>query len=250
MLSLPALLSLLGSVHLSEIQANPPSGLPEFVELAGSPGDVLTGWSLRSGEVQAVLGPVVLGGSGLLVVASDCPRLQERFPGGGIPCASPSRWPRLAGAADHLALVDPDGLATDSVSWSEAMNGRWEAGATLERDGLGGWRLDASTPGGTPGWIPTARAASGALSIGLPRRTFLPGQIGTILLEAPQEVVLELYDLGRRRRATLHRGLPPQRGAVEWDGRVEGRALEAGVYVLLARSGESMARAWIAVGAP
>lgn len=244
----------------SEIQANPASGIPEWVEIEGQAGLDLSNWTLDDGSVFRKLGKgASIPAGGVLVLCRDCEALREAWPGVSIPCASTEGWNSLSVDSDAVVLRDSNRAKMDSVRWNHRTWGDWPAGRSRERTSLAAPAEDPSSwvastaPGGTPGWIP-ARISPGfaGLAVAPESRVVLPGRENRIDLAAPagQRVVLELYDLSRRRISVLWNAEAPPEGWFPWDGLAGGRNLSPGVYVLLARCGNDSRKAWIAVGKP
>ncbi|HNY30924.1 MAG TPA: lamin tail domain-containing protein [Fibrobacteria bacterium] len=259
MFPFPAILALVAAVRLSEIQANPQEGLPEFVELSGTPGRCLAGWSLSDATRRRVFpDSSAIAASGLLVVSPDCRSLREAWAGADIPCVQPSSWGRLSAGSDLLVLRDSLGTVTDSVHWSEKNWGAWPRGKSRVRtspDAPGSdplsWRISRAELGASPGWIeafPEETGSSFALEI--PRRTMHPGTPFAMVVRSEAPVRLELFDLARRPAGIVFDGTPPVDGRIVWDGKVAGRNPTPGVYLLLARCGGGIRREWIAVGKP
>lgn len=80
----------------------------------------------------------------------------------------------------------------------------------------------------------------------------IPGAENRIALsgQAGSKVLLEVYDLARRRIAVLWNGEPPPEGEVVWSARANGRNLTPGVYALRASGATGSVAAWVAVGVP
>lgn len=259
MFPLPAILALSAAVRLSEIQASPPAGLPEFIELSGAPGTRLSGWSLTDAEVRRPL-PVgaALPASGVLVISPDCRAIREAWAGVDIPCAQVASWGRLSVEADLVVLRDSLGGVADSVQWSAKAWGEWPRGKSRVRvsEPLPGsepasWRTSRASLGASPGWLePPEEAAAGAFVLEAVRKAVHPGERSLLRLRATGIVRVEIFDLARRRLGVLLDGEPPAAGVLEWDGRVDGRNLTPGVYLVLATCGMDSRREWIAVGKP
>jgi hypothetical protein len=262
--ALVALLSLFFSASIgaifSEIQANPASGVPEWVEIEGQAGHDLSKWTLDDGSVfRRIPNGTGIPAGGVLVLSRDCVALRTAWSGASIPCATPEGWNQLSVDSDAVVLRDSTGVKMDSVRWNHRSWGDWPAGRSRERisalapsDDPASW-VASTAPGGTPGWIPAAVSPGlSGLSVSPERRVVVPGNENRIDLSAPagQRVVLELYDLSRRRIAVLWNATAPPEGWFAWDGRSGSRNLSPGVYALLARCGGDSRKAWIAVGKP
>jgi len=248
------------AVSFSEIQAAPPTGTPEWVEIAAAAGTDLGGWTLDDG-VSAKSFPAgsTVPAGGILVATSDCAGLRAGWPGTAIPCATLSGWNRLSTDSDQVVLRDLAGRAIDSVAWTSRRWGSWPTGCTRERGDLGSRACDPSNwfastlPGGTPGWIPTGLGRGiGGLRAEPRTKVAVPGRSNILDVSGPagRNLRVELCDLRRRRLAVLWDALPPSDGVVEWDARAEGRNLAPGVYGLLAAAGSEMVRTWVVVGKP
>jgi hypothetical protein len=259
MFPLPAILALVAAVRLSEIQASPGAGLPEFIELSGAPGTRLEGWSLWDEEVRRPLPPgSFLPASGVLVVSSDCRGLREAWAGVDIPCAQSASWGRLSMESDMVVLHDSAGNTTDSVQWSAKTWGEWPRGRSRVRvagSGAGteavSWRTSRASLGASPGWIePPEESTLDPFVLEAVRQVVRPGGRNLLRLRASGRVRLEVFDLARRSLGVVFDGLAPAQGVLEWDGRVAGRNLTPGVHVLVASSGPDLRRIWVAVGRP
>lgn len=259
MFPFPAILALWASVRLSEIQASPPAGLPEFIELSGPPGTRLRGWSLGDGSSRRPLPDgATLPASGILVVSSDCRAIREAWAGVDIPCSQSASWARLSVEADLVVLRDSLGNVADSVQWSSRNWGEWPRGRSRERISFCGagsdpdcWRISRAIQGATPGWIESTEDAVAEGFVFEPvRRAVHPGGRNPLGVRASASVRVEIFDLARRSLGAVFEGEPPATGAIEWDGKIGGRNLTPGVYLLLATCGPQSRRAWIAVGKP
>ncbi|MBK9578156.1 MAG: lamin tail domain-containing protein [Fibrobacterota bacterium] len=259
MFPLPAILALSAAVRLSEIQASPPAGLPEFIELSGSPAVRLSGWSLDDGSVRRPLPEgATLPASGVLVVSPDCRAIREAWAGVDIPCAQSASWGRLSMESDIVVLRDSLGNVADSVQWSARTWGEWPRGKSRVRvsNGLPGsdpasWRTSRASQGASPGWLeaPEESVAEPFVFESV-RKAVRPGDRNLLRLRAVGSVRVEVFDLARRRLGIVFEGEAPATGTVEWDGRVGGRNLTPGVYLILAACGSDSRRIWIAVGKP
>lgn len=229
---------------ISEIEALPNTGAPEWIEISDLSGTVmkLRGWSLDDGTNRAVLdSSAVLRANGQLVLSPDCAGLRSRFGTGDIPCAQPSRWNRLSVTGDAVVLRDSSGKICDSVAWDAKTWGDWPAGRTLERIDLtrsgndpSNWVASSNASGGTPGWKtnPVLESVGSAISIEVVSRRAAPGaRSATIRLHAPWNARLEAgaYDLSRRKVANVFDGQIPASGELAWDG----GSVRPGVYMLL-----------------
>jgi len=260
----PFLLSLLFGTSVgplfTEIQADPGSGVPEWVEIDGLGGQDLSGWTLDDGSTfRALPDRTSLPEGGVLVLSRDCVELRGAWSGASIACATTAGWNSLSSDSDAVVLRDAAGVVADSVRWNHRTWGDWPAGRSRERISLQAKSCDpaswvASTlPGGTPGWIPASVSPGFAtLALAPERRAVVPGEDNRIDLSAPpgQRVILELYDLSRRRIALLWNSTAPPEGWISWDARAGTRNLPPGLYVLLARSGADSRKAWVAVEKP
>jgi hypothetical protein len=257
---LSALFSASAGPLFTEIQADPASGIPEWVEIEGRGGQDLSGWTLDDGATFRKLpDKTSLPEGGVLVLSRDCLALRGAWSGASIACASPAGWNGLSVDSDAVVFRDPSGVATDSVRWNHRTWGDWPAGRSRERISLlapscnpASW-VASTIPGGTPGWIPASVSPGfAALAMAPERRAAVPGGDNRIDLSAPvgQRVVLELYDLSRRRIALLWNATAPPQGWISWDARAANRNLSPGLYVLLARCGLDSRKAWVAVGKP
>jgi hypothetical protein len=244
----------------TEIQANPASGVPEWVEIDGQPGKDLSKWTLDDGSVFRILPKgTTVPASGVLVLSGDCGALRQAWSGAAIACAGPDGWNRLSIDSDAVVLRDSAGAMSDSVRWNHRTWGDWPAGRSRERistaapsDQPSSW-VASTAPGGTPGWIPVRVSPGFAeLAVAPERRVVVPGRENRIDLSAPagQRVVLEVYDLSRRRIAVLWNAAAPPEGWFAWDGREGSRDLSPGVYALLARCCGDSRKSWIAVDKP
>jgi hypothetical protein len=257
---LSVLLSAAAGPLFTEVQADPGSGVPEWVEIDGRGGQDLSGWTLDDGTTFRKLPDgTSLPEGGILVLSRDCVALRGAWSGASIPCATAMGWNSLSVDSDAVVLRDLSGNAADSVRWNHRTWGDWPAGRSRERISLQDPSCDpanwvASTlPGGTPGWIPAVVSPGfAALAMAPERRAVAPGKDNRIDLSAPagQRVVLELYDLSRRRIALLWNASAPPEGWVSWDARAGNRNLPPGLYVLLARCGGDSRKAWVAVEKP
>lgn len=259
MFPLPAILALWASVRLSEIQASPPAGLPEFIELSGPPGTRFRGWTFGDGSSRRPLPDgATLPATGVLVISSDCRAIREAWAGVDIPCAQSASWGRLSVEAEIVVLRDSLGIVADSVQWLAKTWGQWPRGRSRERVALAGpgsdpasWRISRASQGATPGWIEATEDAVEETFVLEPvRRAVHPGGRNLLRLRASATVRVEIFDLARRCLGAVFDGEPPATGTIEWDGRVGGRNLTPGAYLVLATCGSDSRRAWIAVGKP
>lgn len=260
----PFLLSLLYCAAIgplfTEIQADPRTGVPEWTEIDGPGGQDLSGWTLDDGTTfHGLPDKTTLPGTGVLVLSRDCQGLLAAWSGASIPCATTVGWNSLSSDSDAVVLRDPTGKAADSVRWNHRTWGDWPVGRSRERISLQAPSCDPSSwvastlPGGTPGWIPAIVSPGfAALGMGPERRVASPGGDNRIDLSGPagQRIVLELYDLSRRRIAILWNATAPPEGWISWDARSGNRNLPPGLYVLLARCGSDSRKAWVAVEKP
>lgn len=159
---------------------------------------------------------------------------------------------------DCVILRDATGRLADSVCWNRAGWGEWPRGrsrfrAFPEREGSdpGAWK-DSRAPGGaSPGWTePPESVQENQLVLGIVRRTVRPGGVHLWELRAAGTVRVEVFDLARRPLGMLYEGEPPEGGELRWDGRIAGRNLTPGVYLVVASSRGELRREWIAVGKP
>ena len=261
---MPALLHLLlvafATPVFSEIQANPATGVPEWVEIADQGARDLSGWTLDDGTtVHALPSGTAIPAAGILVLSSNCATLAAAWSDAAIPCAKPDGWNVLSVDSDAVVLRDPGGSKVDSVRWNRKTWGAWPTGRSRERTSLSApsgapasW-VASTVEGGTPGWIP-AEVSHGfsPLSVATGTKVATPGRDNLVRLCAPAgaRVTVDLYDLSRRHLANLWNDTAPPGGTFAWDGRAGGRNLSPGVYVLLARCGEVSRKAWFAVGKP
>lgn len=257
-----------GRILVSEMQAAPRPGEPEWIELeqiiAGR--FEIEGWTLGDGEVQRVLpGEAVLGAGGYLVIARDCAQLRSFYGLSEIPCATLSPWPDLAQNGDRVVLRDDQGATRDSVEWDKASWGAWPEGRTRERIArdtasiaAASWRVSASSRGGTPGqgaapapgW---SDAAAAEVELGIEDRLFSPDGDGTddtllIRCRAPADWMLsiDIYDVDRHRVRRLWNGPPPPSGVLGWDGRrTGGETAPLGVYLVVIQGAAKGARAQV-----
>lgn len=261
---MPALLHLLlvafSMPVFSEIQAKPATGVPEWVELLDQGARDLSGWTLDDGTTaHALPDGTSIPAAGILVLSSNCTTLLAAWGNAAIPCAKPDGWNALSVDSDAVVLRDASGSKADSVRWSAKTWGTWPANRSRERissfapsSDPASWRA-STVEGGTPGWIPAAVSPGfAALSVAPQSKVATPGKENAIDLSAPSgaKVALDLYDLSRRHLATLWNAAAPPEGTFSWDGRVDGRNLSPGIYMLLARCGADSRRTWIAVGKP
>lgn len=254
---------------VSEIAASPRVGETEWIELIDLSGNErdLAGWTLDDGTLRrSIASPASLAANGYLVVASDCAKLTAQFPTASIRCAQTSGWNRLSTESDQLVLRDPQGVRCDSIAWSRASWGDWPSGRSMERidpvrsgNEASNWVATSHPLGGTPGWKGgiALEPVGGALGIEILSRRAAPGrETAKIRLRAPWnlEVKAEIYDLTRRRLATIFDGQIPATGELEWDARAEGRWVPPGVYVVVVEfgpagrvSGTRLFRDWLVV---
>jgi len=233
---------------VSEIQALPVAGRSEWIELSNQTGIVakLRGWSVGDGTTQGTLdSTAVVAANGQLVVAYDCARLRDQFGTGSIPCTQPGRWMALSVESDRVVLRDANGAVCDSVEWSRRTWGDWPDGRSMERIDLSrtgndaaNWVASSAPLGGTPGWrtISVLEPVGSGISVEMVSRRAAPGRTrAKVLLHAPWNARLEagLYDLSRRRMATVFDGQIPASGEIAFDGSVSGGLLRPGAYLLL-----------------
>jgi hypothetical protein len=252
-----------GPVVLSEIQARPREGEPEWIEVVGRAGDAvdLTGWSI----VDAAGGRGVIAGSppfeaAPIVLTESRDRLLGLYPG-----LSPEQvlgvagWPTLNDTGETLALVAADSVLSDAVAFDASDA---DPGQSLERvhpeiesRDPAAWVLAprGATPGGRNGAHAEPPDREGLQVIpevvgedGAEIRFHLGPGTGTLRLD--------LYDAAERHRgAILERHDAAGRGGIHWDGRVEGRDLGPGLYFLVLRftttgGGERTKRCAVAIG--
>jgi len=253
---------------VSEIAANPSTGEPEWIELADRSGTKtnLVGWTVDDGTTRRRLdSTAVLPASGRLVVAGDCERLASWYGTSSIPCAKPSAWNALAVGADRVVLRDAGGAVCDSIEWNDASWGDWPKGRSLERIDLArtgndpaNWIATSSPLGGTPGWegAPALEPKGAGIRLEMLSRKVVPGQPRALVrIHAPWDLHLkaELFDLSRRRAATLHDGRIPASGELVWNGAHDGKPVLPGAYMLLVEIGsgskdvQARWREWIVV---
>lgn len=254
---------------VSEIAAAPVGGNPEWIEIAEVSESAmrLTGFTLDDGVVRKSIDTsAVLAASGRLALSQDCAKLREQFGTGSIPCAEPSGWNRLSTESDRVVLRDPSGAVCDSVEWNRKTWGDWPSGRSLERidptrsgNDPANWVATSNPNGGTPGWVGdfVLEATGGRISAVVENRRVVPGAIAAaVALRAPWDLHLkaEVFDLARRKVATVFDGQIPSTGKVEWDGRSSGRLVAPGVYMLLLEFGtggkdvRARLREWLLVG--
>ncbi len=252
---------------LSEIAAHPASDDPEWMELAEVTGNPLRlhGWSLDDGSAKGVLDSAAfLPKNGRLVLSPDCAKLRLQFGSSSIPCSQPSRWNRLSIESDWVVLRDSTGKICDSVAWNRKTWGDWPSGRSLERLDLGrsgndpaNWVATSNPLGGTPGWTanPMLEPRGSRIHLEVRSRRVLPGyRSATIQIHAPWDLQLsaELFDLSRRKIATVFDGQIPASGLLEWNG-ASGRGFVApGTYLLLlefktGKSVQARFREWLVV---
>ena len=239
---------------LSEIAAAPPTGRPEWVELAdlSGVGVDLRGWSLGDGfGWRSLDSSAYLPAGGRLVLASDCPELRRQFGTASVGCASPVGWNQLSVEQDRVVLRRADGSWCDSVGWNAKVWGDWPSGRSRERIDLdrpgndpGNWVASSAVGGGTPGWEErrALEPLGGPTGVEVVVRRIRPGvRAGLVKIRAPWNLYLgaEVYDLSRRRVANLWSGQIPASGELAWDGGAGGRPVAPGVYLLLLELGST-----------
>jgi hypothetical protein len=234
-----------GPVVLSEIQARPREGEPEWIEVVARAGEAvdLTGWSIvdAAGGRGLIAGSSLLEGDPLVLTES-----RDRFLG-VHPQLTPERvlgvagWPTLNDTGETLALVAADSVLSDAVAFDAAGA---EPGQSLERvhpeipsQDPAAWVLAprGATPGGRNGAHAEPLEREGLQVIpevvggdGAEIRFHLGPGAGTLRLD--------LYDAAERHRGViLERHDAAGRGGIHWDGRVEGRDLGPGLYFLVLR---------------
>lgn len=255
---------------VSEIAAAPSAGNTEWIEVAEVSGEGidLGGWTLGDGSVRRTIeAPAPLAAGGFLVVAADCAKLWAQFGTSSIPCARTAGWNQLSKEADRVVLRDAgDGLC-DSVAWERASWGDWPAGRSLERIGLErtgndptNWVATSHPLGGTPGWRGESalEPIGAASSVEVVSRRVRPGKDpARMRLHAAWDlrVKAEVYDLSRRKLATLLDGQIPASGELEWDGVAAGRLVPPGAYGIVVEFGPAdrvpgrrLFREWVVVG--
>lgn len=255
-----AIASFAATSVISEIQAAPASGTPEWIEISVPGGTDLSGWTVDDGIDRK---PIPAGSSaaagGIAVLSPDCAALRSAWMGANIPCVAPAGWNRLSTDSDVVVLRDRSGARVDSVAWNAKSWGAWPSGRSRERVSPGGGSCDpanwapSTAPGGTPGWIPSRISPGiGGLRMEPKGKVAVPGAANRIALSAPtgSKVLVELFDLSRRRVAVLWNDEPPPEGEVGWSARANGRNLAPGVYALRASGSTGSVNAWVVVGAP
>lgn len=167
--SLPVILSLSCSVNaqslvISEIMADPSPtvGLPEaeYVELYNPTNNPisLSGWVLFDGSIRQLPSKILPPSSYIIVCANaDTLALSGLGPIAGVSSLS------LTNTGDKVSIRNPQGVAVDSVSYSDSWYGdpdKINGGWSLEKMDLklncqlpGNWMPSINTIGGTPGAI-------------------------------------------------------------------------------------------------
>ncbi|MEN9306980.1 MAG: hypothetical protein RL173_912 [Fibrobacterota bacterium] len=229
---------------VSEIQALPVAGGSEWIEISNLTETVVSlgDWSLGDGTTEVLLDSgAAVPADGQLVLAYDCTRLREQFGTASIRCVQPGRWSQLSTQSDRVVLRDAFGATCDSVEWSARTWGDWPTGRSMERVDLhrsgndaANWTASSNPNGGTPGWLTNSvlEPIGAGISIEMVSRRAATGSRSAVVrLHAPWNARLEagVWDLSRRRMATIFDGQIPASGELAWDGGV----LRPGVYVML-----------------
>lgn len=244
-------------VRLTEIQARPASGEPEWIELANV-GDVdvdLDGWAIGDAvSVRPLAEPGPIAAGARWIVTGDVAAWRAIY-GDVAPIRElEGGWPTLNDgtsgdpeAADAVRLFDAAGRLVDRAAYRRDDLG--ERGESLQRtevivDGAVQWMRAAGPP--TPGRAhPAESFVSGAAGLEVGPDPFTPDGDGTddllqIVLDAPGgDVVVRVFDLFGALVRTLDGAVGPTRGHWQWDGTdARGRPAPVGAYVIHAeRSG-------------
>lgn len=245
------------AVRLTEIQARPAPGEPEWVEIAnvGSTAVDLAGWSLADADRARSIGPVRAIEPGARWILTADPDAWAAVHGTGIVAFRPEGgWSTLndgrAGdpaAADEVRLIDADGRTVDRAPYRRDDLG--DRGETLQRtdvvvDGAVRWMRTAgpATPGRphpSEDFVP----AGAALSVG--PDPFSPDGDGRddllqVVLEDPGNgLQARVFDLFGEVVRELDGAIGPARAHWQWDGTdARGRQAPVGAYVVHVRRGD------------
>jgi len=269
------ILSGIGRVLLSEVQASSVNGQPEWVEISQGIAQNfdLSGWSLGDTLSRYRLAEgTILPTGGYLVLSPDCAGLRAAWKLSAMPCAEPQGWPRLSQTGDLVMLRDAEGRVRDSLSWDGSW-GSWPSGKSRERRSRDlpaslaeNWVASPDVLGATPGWglasVPGwSLPGEVEVSLALEERLFCPGDAAVaaslgMRVEVPADgnLTVSVFDMNRRKVRSLHAGTPPPSGRLVWDGLDDqGRSCRMGTYLVLmeVRLGDGSRRArreWAVLG--
>ncbi|HKI44140.1 MAG TPA: lamin tail domain-containing protein [Balneolales bacterium] len=145
-----------GDLVISEFMYDPPSGLPEYVELANtSEFDIdINGWILEDSSNEYIIqGSGLIAPGSYLVLTPDSAGLSETF--GRADYQLQTNWPVLNNGGDQIVLRDTSGVMIDSLLYTSDWGGR---GVSLERKSFlvpgyyhWNWSGSLNLDGGTPG---------------------------------------------------------------------------------------------------
>lgn len=243
---------------LTEVQARPESGEPEWVEVlnVSSAPLALANWSIADAQSQPrrIGGELVLGPRARAVLTAEVEAWRATHADAAVEAVRPEGgWPTLNdsdgenGYADAVVLFDPDSVVVDLMTYRArdiAVRGR-----PLQRTGAvsaGATVWIAALGGATPGTAHPAEAQGRAPStLTLRPGTFTPDGDGiedVLQIVAPRaQGVLraDVRDLAGVLVRELEGVLGDDLGYWQWDGRdARGREVPAGAYVIVVR-GES-----------
>ena len=154
-----------GDLVISEFMYDPPSGLPEYVELYNTTEFAIgiNGWTLGdSSHRYKIYDSESLPSHSYLVLTPDSTLLYNTFGMGNYLMLS--SWPVLNNGGDEIVIRDQSGNVIDSLSYDTRWRGN---GVSLERKSFNvpayyiwNWSESHNLDGGTPGKANTATADS------------------------------------------------------------------------------------------
>jgi len=148
-----------GDVIINEFMFDPPSALPEYVELHNNTGKILNleDWTLADSNSENVITPdnLVLPADSFLVISSDTTLLNNLF--GARNYIQMSTMPALNNGGDDIIIRQADGTRVDSLTYTSEWGG---SDVALERRSPGApsiaienWEDSPAANGGTPGTV-------------------------------------------------------------------------------------------------
>ena len=243
-------------VLLTEVQARPATGEPEWIEIRSAGAEPVDlgdwAWSDSQSAPRRIGGEVVLTASERVVLTADPAAWQAFYPSAAVQVLRPEGgWSTLndsddeSGQADAVLLYDPDGVVVDHMSYRAAdiaVRGRSMQRTAAIRDGRVVWI--GSLGGPTPGDPHPAESQSGTPSrLQLQPDPFTPDDDGiddVLEIVAPRaegHARAEVRDLAGVLVRELEGVIADDRAYWQWDGRDErGRGVAEGAYIVLVRS--------------